>query len=127
MSTTTRSAVAAAALTLSVSPLLLTPTASAEPVGVADAAVSSSERDVGARTARELELELYLDRLDAAAREAAERRRSGDLTGRPGPHRRRRRARVRRHAADARRAGRRGRCDDRPRRVHVPGRRPVAA
>ncbi len=127
MSTTTRSAVAAAALTLSVSPLLLTPTASAEPVGVADAAVSSSERDVGARTARELELELYLDRLDAAAREA--RSGAGQVTSPVAP------ARTGDDGVPvsvvtlltlgglAAGAG----ATIGLRRVHVPGRRPVAA
>jgi hypothetical protein len=66
MNTTTRTAVAAAALTLSVSPLVLATPASAERVRVADVTVSTVERDVGAARQQQA----YLDRLLAAARDA---------------------------------------------------------
>jgi hypothetical protein len=66
MNTTTRTAVAAAALTLAVSPLVLATPASAERVRVADVTVSTVERDVGAARQQQA----YLDRLLAAARDA---------------------------------------------------------
>lgn len=71
MNTTTRSAFAAATLALSVSPLVLAGPASAERLDVTDGVVTFSARDVGAdhEVARQQQL-AYLDRLDAAAREA---------------------------------------------------------
>ncbi len=90
MSTTSRSAVALAALVLSTSPLLLTPPAAADTSGRTKASieyterqfypsyrplkaqVEQAERDAAAsgRAPRQQEQQAYLDRLDAAARDA---------------------------------------------------------
>jgi hypothetical protein len=71
MNTTTRSTFAAAALALAVSPLVLAAPASAERLDVTDGAVASSGRDAGAdhKVARQQQ-QAYVDRLDAAARDA---------------------------------------------------------